>query len=65
MKQDLPSSRLSGWVLQLQAATPFKILHRPGSSNLNADALSQALPLKQIICSTVIVEEPWYQKLQS
>ena len=38
MKQDLPSSGLARWILQLQAATPFKIVHRPGTANVNVDA---------------------------
>ena len=65
MKQDLPSSRLSRWVLQLQATSPFKIIHRSGASNLNVDTLSRAIPLKQIVCSLILAEDHWHQKLHT
>ena len=65
MKQDLPSSRLSRWILQLQAATPFKIVHRPGAANVNADALSRAIPLQQFISSLILIEDEWHPTLQS
>jgi len=63
MKQDLPSSGLARWILQLQAATPFKIVHRPGTANVNVDALSRAIPIRQFISSLTLIEDEWHQKL--
>ena len=45
-----PTPRIARWILKLQEYE-FEIVHRPGTSNRNADALSR-LPLNALFCKS-------------
>ena len=64
MRQDVPQGRLARWVLELQG-TDFSVVHRSGTSNRNADALSRAVHIQKICSLTVSGEDPspWRERI--
>ena len=59
----MPTGRRARWILKLQQYD-FKIQHRPGKTNANADALSRMYeekPSQVLNCFMISIEEtkPW------
>ena len=64
MRQDVPQGRLARWVLELQG-TDFSVVHRSGTSNRNADALSRAVHIQKL-CSLTVADNgmaAWRERL--
>lgn len=57
-----PSGRLARWAVRL-SQYDFKIVHRKGSQNIVADALSRSLSENAVLDITTVKRDKWYQKM--